>query len=73
MALIYNCNDNVTTTAFISRLEINHFFYKHLVKYDVTNMKDILSRTQKVYTTGRSNKKYNDCSIKYETEASHKT
>ena len=43
MALVYSCNDNVIATAFIIRLEINHFFYKHLVKYDVTNMRDILS------------------------------
>ena len=47
MALIYNCNDDVTVAAFTAGLKINHSFYKHLVKHDVTNMKDILSRTQK--------------------------
>ena len=47
MALIYNCNDDVTAVAFIVGLETNHSFYKHLVKLDVTSLKDILSRTQK--------------------------
>ena len=47
MALVYNCNDDVTAAAFIARLQTNHSFYKHLMKYDVINMKDILSRAQK--------------------------
>ena len=47
MALVYNCNDNVAAAAFVSRLQVTHFFYKHLVKHEVTKMRDILSRTQK--------------------------
>jgi len=47
MAMVYNCSDDVATTASIAGLHINHSFYKHLVKHDITNMKDILSRAQK--------------------------
>ena len=46
MALVFNCNDGVATAAFIARLQTNHSFYKYLVKYDVTNMTDILSQPQ---------------------------
>ena len=34
MTLVYNSNDDVTTTAFIAGLQIDHFFYRHLVKHD---------------------------------------
>jgi len=37
----------VAAAAFISELQITHFFYKHLVKHEVTKMRDILSRAQK--------------------------
>ena len=47
MALVYNCNENVAATAFISGLQVIHSFYKHLVKNDVTKMRDILIRAQK--------------------------
>jgi len=45
MALVYNCNEDVAVAAFISELQVTHSFYKHLVKNDVTKMKDILVRT----------------------------
>jgi len=47
MTMIYNCSDDVTIVSFIARLQTDHFVYKHLVKQDITNMKDILSRAQK--------------------------
>ena len=47
MALVYNCNEDVAIAAFISGLQITHLFYKHLVKNDVTKMRDILVRAQK--------------------------
>ena len=39
MALIYNCNDDVAAATFSY-----HSFYKHLVKREVTKMRDILAR-----------------------------
>ena len=42
MALIYNCNEDVAAAAFISRLQVTNPFYKHLVKNDVTKIRDIL-------------------------------
>ena len=47
MALICNCNKDVVTVAFISRLQVTNPFYKHLVKNDITRMRDILVRAQK--------------------------
>ena len=47
MTLVYNYNENVAAAAFISGLQATHSFYKHLVKNDVTKMRDILVRTQK--------------------------
>ena len=47
MALLYNCNEDVVATAFISGLQVTHSLYKHLVKNDVTKMSDILVRAQK--------------------------
>jgi len=41
MTLVYNCNEDVPAAAFISGLQVT-YFYKHLVKYEVTKMKDIL-------------------------------
>ena len=45
MALVYNCNDDMAVAAFISGLEVTHF-YKYLVKHDVTKMRDIFARVQ---------------------------
>ena len=45
--MVYNCNDDFAAAAFIAELQTDHFFYKHLVKHDVINMKDIMSRAQK--------------------------
>jgi len=47
MALVYNCNDNVAAAAFVSGLQVVYSFYKYLVKYEITKMRDILSRAQK--------------------------
>ena len=47
MVMIYNCSDDVAAVAFIIWLQTDHFFYKHLVKHDITNTKEILSRAQK--------------------------
>ena len=46
MALVYNCNDDVAAVAFISGMQVTHSFYKHLVKYEVTKMRDILTSAQ---------------------------
>jgi len=43
---VYNCNEDAVATAFISELQVTHSFYKHLVKNDVTKMRDILVRAQ---------------------------
>jgi len=46
MVLVHNYSDDDAAVAFIAGLQTNHS-YKHLVKHDVTNIKDILSRAQK--------------------------
>ena len=47
LALVYNCNEDVAVATFISGLQVSNPFYKHLVKNDVTKMRDILVRVQK--------------------------
>ena len=47
MVMVYNCSDNVVAATFIIRLQTDNSFYKHLVKHDITNIKDILFRVQK--------------------------
>ena len=42
MTLVYNCNDDMAAAAFITGLQVSHSFYKHLVKYEVIRMSDIL-------------------------------
>ena len=49
VALVYNCSDNVIVVAFIAGLQISDSSYKHLVKNDVTKIKDILSRARSMY------------------------
>ena len=44
--MVYNCNEDVVVV-FMSGLQVTHSFYKHLVKNDVTKMRDILVRAQK--------------------------
>ena len=46
MALVYTCNDDMVIAAF-SGLQASYFFYKHLVKYEVTWMRDILSQAKR--------------------------
>jgi len=47
MALVYNYNEDVAAATFISGLQVIHSFYKHLVKNNVSKMKDIFVRAQK--------------------------
>jgi len=47
MALVYNCNEDIASAAFISGLQVTNFFYKYLVENDITKMRDILIRAQK--------------------------
>ena len=47
MALVYNYNEDVAITTFISTLQVTHSFYKHLIKNEVTKMWDVLTRAQK--------------------------
>ena len=47
MTLVYNCDEDVATAAFISGLQVIYSFFKHLVKNDVTKVRDILVRAQK--------------------------
>jgi len=42
MALVYNCKNDVAAASFVSRLQVTYFFYKYLMKYEVTKMSDIL-------------------------------
>ena len=49
MALVYNCNDDVAAVAFISGLQLTHSFYKHLVKHEVTKMRDILTHARSIF------------------------
>jgi len=34
MAQVYNCNEDFAAAAFVSRLQVTHSFYKHLVKHE---------------------------------------
>jgi len=47
MALVYNCNDNMTATVFISGLQVSHSLHKHLVKHEDNMIRDILFRVKK--------------------------
>ena len=67
MALLYNCNDNVIAVAFISGLQVSHS-YKHLVKYEVTRKRDILSRAQKYIQIEDATRGETNHSLKRENE-----
>ena len=47
MSLVYNYNDDISVAASIRGLQATHLFYKHLVKNDVTKIRDILVRALK--------------------------
>ena len=47
MALVYNYNEDVAAAIFISGLQVANPFYKHLMKNDITKMRDILVQVQK--------------------------
>jgi len=46
MAPVYNYKDDMVATAFISGMQVTHS-YKHLLKHEVTKMRDILTHAQK--------------------------
>jgi len=47
MALVYKCSEDIAAAAFISGLQVTHSFYKHLVKNDVTKIRNILIQAKK--------------------------
>jgi len=49
MALVYYYNGDVVTVVFISGMQVTHFFYKHLVKHEVTKMRDIVTPRSRRY------------------------
>jgi len=40
---VSNCGEGVAALTFISRLQIAHLLYKHLLKYNITKMSKILT------------------------------
>ena len=46
LAKVPDCGEDVSALAFISRLKVSHPLYKHLLKYNVTPMSEILSQAQ---------------------------
>ena len=46
LAKVFHCDEDVFVLAFISGLQVSHPLYKHLLKYDVTQMSEVLSRAQ---------------------------
>ena len=44
MTLVYNCNEDVAAASFINGLQVTHSFYKHVVKNNVTKIRDISIR-----------------------------
>ena len=44
---IHNCSEDVSLFAFISRLQVTHPLYKHLLQYNVTRWSNTISRAQK--------------------------
>jgi len=46
LAKVPNCLEDVSALVFISGLQVSHSLYKHLLKYNVTRMSEVLSRAQ---------------------------
>ena len=44
LAKVTNCGEDVSALTFINRLQVSHPVYKHLLKYNVTRMSNVLSR-----------------------------
>ena len=42
-----SCGEDVYALVFISRLQVSHPLYKHLLKHDITRMSEVLSRVQR--------------------------
>ena len=43
---VHNCSEDASSLAFISRLQISHLLYKHLVKYNFTHLSEVLYQAQ---------------------------
>jgi len=41
-----NCSEDVSALTFINRLHVSHLLYKHLLKHDITQMSEVMSRAQ---------------------------
>jgi len=67
MTLVYNCNDHTDAVTFISGLQVSHS-YKHLVKYEVTRIRDILYRAQKYIQIEDATRGETNRSLKQENE-----
>ena len=46
LAKVPNCGEDISALTFISGLQVSHPLYKHLLKYNITRMSDVLSRAQ---------------------------
>ena len=46
MAKVCNCSEDVLVLAFISELQVPHPLYKHMLKHDISQMSEVLSRAQ---------------------------
>ena len=66
MALEHNCNNDVAAAPFVIGLLVTHSFNKHLVKHEVTKMRDILSRAQKYIQIENATRNALDWSFKGE-------
>ena len=64
MALMHNSNDDVVAVVFINGLKITHSFYKHLVKYEIIEMRDIFTHTQKYIQIEDATRNSANCSPK---------
>jgi len=62
--LVYNCKDDIFAAASISGIQVIHSFYKHLVKLEVTKIRDILARAQKYIQIEDATRGCTNCSPK---------
>jgi len=44
MVMVYNCNEDAVVVVFINGRQVTNPFYKHLMKNNITKMRDILIR-----------------------------
>jgi len=50
---VLSCREDIFTLAFISEVQVPHPLYKHLLKYEVTRMSEVLSQAQPYIKLGR--------------------